>query len=210
MPADRPASVAAIIPAAGLSRRMGTLKPLLQLAGKPLIAHVLDALTAATTISPIIVVTGHQREPLSAAVAGRDVVLVHNEAYAEGEMLSSIQTGLRALPSAASGIDAVMIALCDQPLVRSQTITQLVTAWSERRPRVLLPRFNGKHGHPIVLSAGGIEEIQSLDGKRGATLKDYTSRHERLDLEVDDPAVLHDIDTPEDFQKAVELLHRSD
>jgi molybdenum cofactor cytidylyltransferase len=125
-------------------------------------------------------------------------------------MLSSIQTGLRALPSAASGIDAVMIALCDQPLVRSQTITQLVTAWSERRPRVLLPRFDGKHGHPIVLSAAGIEEIQSLDGKRGATLKDYTSRHERLDLEVDDPAVLHDIDTPEDFQKAVELLHRSD
>jgi len=207
MPAERPPSVAAIVPSAGLSRRMGSPKPLLPLDGKPLIVRVLDALAAARPIAPVIVVTGHQREEVCAAVAGRDVVLVHNPAYAEGEMLSSIQAGLRALPP--TGVDAVMIALCDQPLVRSQTITQLLTGWSRARPRVLLPRYNGRHGHPIILSAAGIDEIQSLDGKRGATLKDYTSRHERLDLDVDDPAVLHDIDTPEDFHRALEMLHQS-
>ncbi len=210
MSAERPAFVAAIVPAAGLSRRMGTPKPLLQLNGKPLIAHVLDALVQSQALASIIVVTGHEREQVSAAVVGRDVVLAHNPAYAEGEMLSSIQTGLRALPPS-GGVDAVMIALCDQPLVRSQTITQLVTGWSRARPRVLLPGYNGRHGHPIILSAAGIEEIQSLDGTRGATLKDYTSRYsnDRIDFDVDDPAILHDIDTPEDFQKAIELLHQS-
>src|SRR5438552_2817303 len=101
------------------------------------------------------------------------------------------------------GMDAVMIVLCDQPLVSPGTISALARAWAVRRPRVLLPRFDGKHGHPIVLSAEGIEEILALPVE--ATLKSYTSRHMRstIEVDIDDPEILRVVDTPEEYAQGV-------
>jgi molybdenum cofactor cytidylyltransferase len=96
-------------------------------------------------------------------------------------------------------VDAVLIALCDQPMVREATVSALAAGWRARRPRILLPKFHGRRGHPIVLSAVGFSEIISLPAD--ATLKAYTSSHasEMIEMEVDDDAIARDIDTPADY-----------
>ena len=193
--------ISAVVLAAGLSRRMGRSKPLLELNGRTVIEHVLERVRAVEEISSIIVVTGHAGERVAAVVRAQPVEIVYNTNYEKGEMLSSVQAGLRALPD---GVDAIMIVLCDQPLISPGTMSALAQAWSQRRPRVLLPRFEGKHGHPIVLGAEGIGEILALP--MDATLKDYTSRQVRstIELDVDDPEILRDLDTPQDLARAVE------
>lgn len=201
-----PLRIAAVVLAAGMSRRMGSPKALLTLGDKPVLIHVIDALVSAGGIDPIVVVTGHEPGPIGRILQPFPVHVVHNEAYASGEMLSSVKTGVWALVPARA--DAFFIALSDHPMVRPKTISALASAWEQSRPRVLLPTFKQKHGHPILLSAAGAEEILALPAD--ATLKTYTSRYAKhtLELSVDDPAILHDLDTPADYQAAAGLLQR--
>jgi molybdenum cofactor cytidylyltransferase len=188
-------NVAAIVLAAGMSRRMGSPKALLSIDGKPMLACVLDTLSAGG-VSPIVVVTGAAAEQLRPILADRNVQAAHNPDYEQGEMLSSIKLGLLALPR---NIDATLIALCDQPRVKSSTVATLAAKWNEQRSRVLVPSYQGKRGHPVVLSMAGLDEIISLPP--AATLKSYTSAYasEMVELGVDDAAVVRDIDTPADY-----------
>src|SRR5205814_1793926 len=126
---------------------------------------------------------------------------------ATGGMLSSVQTGVAAVMAQA---DAFFVVLGDQPLVRPETLSRMCDAWARSRPRVLLPSHAGKHGHPILLSSEGAHEILSLSRDRD-TLKTYTSRRTEQTLELaidDDPAILSDVDTPADYQAAVERMER--
>jgi molybdenum cofactor cytidylyltransferase len=118
-------------------------------------------------------------------------------------MISSVQRGVEAVAGKA---DAFFIVLGDQPMVRPGTMRAMADAWRAKRPRVLLSTYGGKHGHPILLAADGADEIRSLPSD--ATLKTYTSKYSEhtLELAIDDPAVLHDIDTPADYQAAVQRL----
>ena len=113
------AHVAAIILAAGMSKRMGSPKPLLPLGDKPMLAHVIDTLHASQSVSILVIVTGHAADQLQPILDQPGVISVHNPEYATGEMLSSIKVGLRALPA---DVEAVLIALCDQPMVREATV----------------------------------------------------------------------------------------
>ncbi|MEO6435084.1 MAG: nucleotidyltransferase family protein [Tepidisphaeraceae bacterium] len=202
--------IAAVVLAAGLSRRMGRFKPLLPIGDKPLLARVIDSLIGAGAIGPIVVVTGHAAAQVDSILKIYSVRAVHNPAYATGGMLSSVQTGLTSLRGEA---DAVFIVLGDQPMVRPDTIAALASAWRSagagHRPRVVLPIHAGKHGHPILLSADGIDEVLALPPDH--TLKNYTNRHSErtLEVEVDDPAVHDDLDTPDDYAAALERWNES-
>jgi molybdenum cofactor cytidylyltransferase len=195
--------IAAIVLAAGKSQRMGSPKALLPIGGQPMLSRVLATIEQ-SQLQPIIVVTGHDNEQLRPILARHRVSFAHNADYERGEMISSIKAGLRAL---AGNIEAAMIVLGDQPMVRAATIISLVEAWRVQRPRVLLPTYHGKRAHPIIISAAGFDEIISLPPQ--ATLKTYTSAHasEILELAVDDDAVVRDIDTPADYEAE---LKRSD
>ena len=184
---------------------MGTPKALLPLGDKPLLARVIETIVTAGEIDPVVTVTGHEEVRVRQILTPWKVHPVHNVAYATGGMLSSVQTGVAAV---LGRCDAFFVVLGDQPLVRAGTYRAMIDAWSESRPRVVLPKHAGKHGHPILLSATGADEILSL--QRDQTLKSYTSKQaERtLELAIDDPAVLSDIDTPADYQAAVEQLAR--
>jgi molybdenum cofactor cytidylyltransferase len=193
--------IAAVILAAGQSRRMGRPKSLLPLGPKPVLAHVIDAVLAAELISKIIVVTGHEPARLEPILAGySDVERVQNEHHERGGMLSSIQAGLAAVDGRA---DATFIVLGDQPLVRPTTLRTMISAYRARRPRVIVPSYAAQRGHPILLCARGLHQILALPADQ--TLQAYTKSQieHTLELTVGDPGVVCDLDTPADYAAAL-------
>ena len=205
-PSTPPTRIAAVVLAAGLSSRMGSNKALLPLGDKPLLVRVIETILAAGRIEPVVVVTGHEADRIGEILRPMAVHPVHNPAYATGGMLSSVQTGVAAVIDKCDGF---FVVLGDQPLVRPQTLARMCNAWATSRPRVLLPTHNTKHGHPILLSCDGAGEILSLSPQRD-TLKTYTSKltEHTLELAIDDFGVLADIDTPADYQAAVDRTAR--
>jgi molybdenum cofactor cytidylyltransferase len=191
--------IAAIVLAAGRSTRMGRCKSLLPVNGKPVLAHVLQTIISIGTISPVAVVTGHEPLVLEPVLQSFDVERVYNPDFEPGGMISSIKAGLRAVRRRAEG---VFIVLGVQPLVRPGTVDAMVRAFHSRRPRGIIPMHGSKRGHPVLLSADGIDQILAL--APGQTLSDYTAEHhgDMHYLQVDDPAILLDLDTPTDYDRA--------
>ena len=200
-----PIRIAAVVLAAGMSRRMGRPKALLPLAGLPLIVRVIGPILSVGSIDPIVVVTGHHAEQVMRAMDGCDVGFAHNPDYEAGGMLSSVKTGVRAIPDEC---DAFFLVLGDQPLVQSPTYRALLDRdmglWpmhSGSHVPMLQPTFNTRRGHPILLSSDCIDDVLALP--EDATLRDYTHRISKIEVPVDDPGIHADIDTPHDYDRAV-------
>ncbi len=194
--------MAAIVLAAGMSRRMGRLKMLLPFGGKPMLARVIESLRASREISTITVVTGHAEQEIRAAASEyEDVVWIHNADHAEEGMLSSIKIGLQTLPESCA---AFFLALGDQPMVRPETMDALAEAWNLETAQIVLPSFGGKRGHPVLIAKRFVAEILALS--KTDTLKTLMGR--RADrivvIPVQDPATVQDVDTPEDYQAALQ------
>lgn len=190
--APRRPRIAALILAAGLSRRFGTGHKLLaDLDGRPVVCHVVEAVTASSA-GPVLLVTGHQAEAVTAA-AGSGVQAVHNPAYAEG-LASSLQAGLRALPG---GLDGVLVCLGDMPDVRTATLEALIAAFNPVESRgICLPTFNGKRGNPILWGMQFQPDLLRLEGDSGARSLFLPHAEWICEVPVDDPGILLDYDTP--------------
>jgi molybdenum cofactor cytidylyltransferase len=195
--------IGAIVLAAGTSSRMGTNKALLPIDGQPMIAHVVGRVSASGAVSKIVVVTGHEPQQVQAAVGDDAIQYVQNDQYEQG-MLSSIQAGIAAIQA---DIAAIFVVLGDQPGVRETTIQALVRAWRERaQPAIVQPSYQGKHGHPILIDASYADEILALTASE--TLKTFVDRNRSntVVVDVDDPAVVNDVDTPADYQRVLRDL----
>jgi molybdenum cofactor cytidylyltransferase len=190
--------VTAIVLAAGMARRMGGLKQTLDLGGQPSILHVVRRLIDSTMVEHILVITGHLANQVQAALQSQPVQTIYNKDYEAGEMLSSLQTGLNALPESTQWI---VIAFADQPSVTPATIRHLLQLAKSSDAPIILPLYGGKRGHPVVISRTLVPEILALPHHE--TLKLVVHRHmsETLQVLVDDPTVLDDLDTPEDYQR---------
>jgi molybdenum cofactor cytidylyltransferase len=198
---DQPTSprLPAVVLAAGLSTRMGgRFKPLLPVAGRPLIARTLAALFQVPEISRVLLITGHRADAVCYAAGGYDVVPVHNPDYEAGGMVSSAQAGVRALPE---GVDGFVLSLGDQPAVRPETISRLIAAWRKGAATIAVPAYHGKRGHPVVLSIRCAADILRL--QPGQTLKTVVERYKEqsIQVDVDDPGVVVDVDTPDDYER---------
>lgn len=185
-----------ILLAAGQSTRMGRPKQLLDWHGRPLVRHV--ALQAgAADLAGLVVVSGAAAAAVRSALSGLELTIVENQAYASGQA-SSLQAGLRTLPAAATG---AVIVLVDQPLVTTTLINNLVAAFRAMAPPplALIPRYQGQRGNPVVLSRALFPALMQLQGDEGARLilRDYGDQVQWIDVE--DPAVVTDIDTPEAY-----------
>lgn len=199
--------ISAIVPAAGLSRRMGgpLPKPLLPWGLSTVIGTVVDTLTAAG-VAEVIVVTGHQREAVEAALAGSAARCVNNPAYADREMLSSIQAGLAAADPASAG---ALLALADQPQMQLAVVQQALRAFDQSGGQALvIPSHALRRGHPILLPRWLWDEALALAA--GATLRSVIQRHAAAIcyVEVDTPSVLADLDTPEQYAEARDMRLR--
>lgn len=192
--------ITAIILAAGLSRRMGRFKLTLPWGETTVIGQVVGTLQAAR-LGEIVVVTGHRADELRAALAGASASLVHNPDYAAGEMLSSIQAGVRAVALPAPGVTpppALLLCLGDQPQMQTATVQAVLAAGvGDGWARIVIPSYQLRAGHPILLPRWLWPEILAGNG----TLRDVLLAHRNTIhyLNVDTPSVLADLDTPEAY-----------
>ena len=192
--ADRRAGVAALVLAAGQSRRMGPAnKLLIPVDGKPMVRHVVDALAGAR-IETVHVVIGHEAEAVKQVLTGHNVSFTLNPHFDEG-LSTSLQAGLAALPD---DIDAVLVCLGDMPGIRATDIEAIIRAYDPSEGHaIVVPTHQGKRGNPVLWDRRFFEAMTSISGDTGA--RHLIGENEDLVIEVkmDDPAVLEDFDTPE-------------
>jgi molybdenum cofactor cytidylyltransferase len=190
--------VAAVILAAGRSSRMGAQNKLVaQIAGKPLVRIAAEQ-ALASHASPVIVVTGHERDKVEAALAGLRVRVVHNSSYAEG-LGSSLKTGIAAVPQEA---DAAIVCLADMPRVDAVLIDRLIDAYDpERGALVVVPSIDGRRGNPVLWSRRFFPELMNVQGDIGARNLIASYSEAVTEVPVTGTAALTDIDTPESFSE---------
>jgi len=190
--------IGAIILAAGRSTRMGSNKLLEDLNGKPLVRHVAEA-ALASKVHPVIVVTGHQHEGVSAALEGLNLTFIHNADFADG-LSTSLKTGVAALTTE---VTAVIVLLGDMPLIPSAAINQLITAFEASPQKIAaVPVYEGEWGNPVLLSRTLFEEVSTLQGDAGARRLLNGRAGDVLEVPIASDAVLIDLDTPEALAKA--------
>jgi molybdenum cofactor cytidylyltransferase len=188
--------IAGVVLAAGTSSRMGRPKQLLELAGKPLLQHVVDA-AAASSLDEIVVVLGHEAGAVEGALVlpGRARAVL-NPDYHSGQS-SSLRAGLDALPPPA---EAALILLGDQPGVSAATIDAAVAAFRASPKPFLRAVFEGRPGHPVVIARSQWRAASAAGGDAGAR-----GLLERAPVEVEElelGAPLGDVDTWSDYEAA--------
>lgn len=196
------AGVAAVILAAGQSRRMGGPNKLLaRFGGKPLIRRIAEQAIASKAKS-VIVVTGHRAGEITSALAGLEVRLVHNPDYSDG-LATSLKAGIAAAPESAAG---ALVLLADMPNVSAPVIDRLIDAFRARvGPAIVLPTFDGKRGNPVLWSRDFFPELLEVTGDTGA--RHILARHEDAVERVEiGSAASTDIDTPEALAAAGGVL----
>lgn len=184
--------IAAIVLAAGKSERMGQPKALLTYRGVTFLDRILLAIEN-SEISETIVVVGHNREEIASQV--RLGVVVSNPDYESG-MVTSLKVGIRALPDEASG---AAIFLVDHPMIDEKTINALVSRFE---PGVIIaPVYDGRRGHPVLFSRTVLYEILELPDTIGANAVVRRKPDRVIEVLVDEPGILLDIDTPEELKR---------
>ena len=189
----------AVIVAAGLSSRMGDFKPLLQIGSLSVAQHVISVFQQAG-VRQIAIVTGHNASALVEHLANYDVTFLHNEHYETTQMFDSAKLGLTYMKSLC---DRIFFTPVDVPLFTANTVQRLM----DNDAPLVTPVCAGKQGHPLLISSSLVDRIVTDCGDDG--LKGTIARTgiPMTHVEVDDPGVLQDADTPEEFQ-ALLKLHR--
>jgi molybdenum cofactor cytidylyltransferase len=187
----------AVVTAAGSAERFGGKKLLTPIDGEPLLDHTIRSLLDGGVSEVIVVVGTDARSELERDVNAMNdprVRPVENPDPSRG-MFSSIQAGV----ATANG-DALVVLPGDMPYVRAETVRAVIAKHRERRA-IVSPRYNGKRGHPVVMPLSLRDEIAATAPT--ANLHEVIKRHldERVDLEVNDPGVVRDVDTPADLQR---------
>jgi len=194
-----PAMIAAILVAAGASRRMGHRNKLLLPWGSiTLLEHALGVVMA-SRVGQVITVTGHEAETVLPFIEHKGVTLIENHRWSTG-LTSSIQTGLRAVRPNATGF---LIFFGDLPLVRTEDIDRIITTFEMARSQsarcIVVPAFKGRRGHPVLFSSAFREDMMNCefaDGCRSIMAANATDVRE---APMPDDRTLRDVDTPESY-----------
>jgi molybdenum cofactor cytidylyltransferase len=189
-------SLAGLILAAGESRRMGSPKALLEFKGETFLDRLI--LTLRQVCPTAIVVLGHEPQRVRAGLRYADLAtFVRNPDYGRGQ-LSSLQCGLAAVPSEAEG---VMFTPVDYPAVLPSTVARVALRFRQRAPQALLvvPRAEGRRGHPVCVARELIAEFLALPPDAQARDVIHRHRDETVYLDVDDRGILEDVDDPEAY-----------
>ena len=191
--------ISGILLAAGESKRMQpAFKPLLKWGKRTVIGECVHQMRN-SGLADIFVVLGHREADIRSSLAGTGVQFVVNDEYQKG-MLTSVKTGLAML---GPNTDAVLIALVDQPMIKTALINKLIEAYGDGSKGIIIPTYQGKHGHPVIVSTNYVEEIMQLDEANPEGLKAFINAHKDdwLEVPVETSAVIEDMDTPEEYAR---------
>ena len=193
--------ISAIILAAGRSRRMGVQKLLLPFGGRTVIGHIAGEVLR-SPVGRTIVVVGEDGARIAEVLGGCCLTLVAN-ADPDADMLSSVRCGLRAL---LPDCEAVLVALGDQPTLTANLVGRMIDAFRTAGRGIVVPVYGGKPGHPILFPARYRDEV--LTRYDGVGLRGLLQAHPEdvFDLNVTSPAVLADMDCPEDYRRELARL----
>jgi len=189
--------ISAIILAAGESRRMGQPKMMLPWGKTTVLGQVISVLKFAG-VEDVVTVTGGFRKEVEIIAQQHGSRCVFNEEYANNEMLSSIQCGLRTLKAEA---EVTLICLGDQPQVQEATVRRVCEAFQESKSNLVVPSYKMRRGHPWLIAHPLWNELLVIASPQSP--RDFLNSHEKeiKYVEVDTPSILQDLDTPEDYLK---------
>jgi CTP:molybdopterin cytidylyltransferase MocA len=174
---------------------MGAPKQLIELDGKPLLLRAVEA-ALASAAWPVVVVLGAHAEKIRPVLARVPVLVTENPAWAEG-MAASIRAGVTTLQQFSRGLDAAVIALCDQPAFSADTIARLVAAQRGSGRSIVAAHYAGRHGAPALFLREHFPTLVSLTGEEGA--RALLNRDLDRVAPVDLPELALDLDTPADL-----------
>ncbi|HEY5731544.1 MAG TPA: nucleotidyltransferase family protein [Anaerolineales bacterium] len=189
--------ISVIILAAGESKRMRQPKMLLPWGEGTVLTHVISVFQNAG-LEDISVIVGGAREQVEEQVSNLGVKTIHNMDYLNGEMLSSIQCGIRAL---SRQTQATLIGLGDQPQVRERSVRMVCDAFVETKSNIVVPSYKMRRGHPWLVARPLWGDL--LDMEHTQSPRDFLSSHQAdiHHVNLDDPNILADLDTPDDYRQ---------
>ena len=188
--------ICAMVLAAGRSRRMGAQKLLLLLGDRPVIAHIVDEVLR-SPVDRVFVIVGLDGARVAEALAGRRVEFATNP-DPEGEMLTSIRCGLRAMPEDCA---AVLMVLGDQPGVTADVIAAIVQAFQTSGRGIVAPIYKGKRGHPLLFAMRYRDELLNQYDDVGLCGLLRAHPEDVFEVEIPAPSVIEDMDLPEDYER---------
>ncbi len=186
-----------IILTAGESRRMGYPKPLLKICEQTFIGHVAETMLA--VVPRIVIVLGAHRDRVHAAIP-RDarIAIAENPNYSRGQ-LSSLKVGLSALRPSATG---ALVHLADHPLVRVETFQAVVDSYNRTGRPIVIARHDGHRGHPVIFDRTMFAELESAPEQEGARHVVNADASRVIYVDLPDPGINLDLDTPSDLARA--------
>jgi molybdenum cofactor cytidylyltransferase len=190
--------VAGIVLAAGAANRFGSPKLLLPWQGKPLVWQAAFKGLAAG-LRPVIVVCGAYHQAIKSALTGLEVEIIHNKDWEQGQG-TSVGVGVRALPA---GVGGVIFLLADQPQVPVSLLERLVDSHARTLAAIVAPFVDGRRANPVLFDRDLFSALTTLSGDTGG--RGLFSRYEVTRVPWDDPVILFDVDTPEDYERLLAM-----
>lgn len=186
---------AAVLLAAGASKRMGTAKQLLPIDGQPLVQHVLNNVRH-SSVSEVILVLGHSADAIRSELALESTKVVVNENFLQG-MGTSLTSGLAAVDTK---MQSALIILADQPFVQPETLDKLIAEHARTRAQIVIPTYRGFRGNPVLLDRSVFPEVMQLSGDIGCRAIFGDHQDGIVKLAVEDVGILLDIDQKRDYE----------
>lgn len=197
-------NIGVIVLAAGASTRMGTPKQLLLYQGRSLLRHTVE-IAISSSCQPIIVVLGAQIERISPQLDALPVQVVENPIWSTG-MGSSIQVGMEAILKINPDLEAVIILLCDQPLISLQLIIRLIASYRKTAKTIVACEYDMTVGVPALFSYALFPQLRRLTGQSGA--KQVIRQHHNEIVRLPFPGGKVDVDTPSDYERLEKIGRR--
>ena len=173
---------------------MGQSKQLLSFRNKPILQHVINN-AHQSMLDEVIVVLGHNSEAIEKQIDWRTARVVENLDYQQGQS-SSVKSGISEINAEKS---AALFLLADQPLVTFELINRIIDHYKQSRSDIIVPRFKGKRGNPVLFKRSYFDELSTLPGDSGGRLLFQKYSDQISFLDMPDGSIIVDIDTPEDY-----------
>lgn len=175
---------------------MGFPKMLLNFNGKSMLERVIENVKE-SDVDNILVVLGAERNKLAELVSRMNVKYCYNDDYMAG-MLSSVRCGIKNIPK---DCEAVLVFQGDQPFISGVVTNKVIDAFKSSDKEIVIPVCQNKKGHPLLIGRKHLDKIEILDDNAGLRSLAYLYSDDVLEVETNDPAILRDFDTYDEYKK---------